>query len=190
MSKNKGFLEEIVDMYILYKFRYVILIIIFAAIAVLIFVTPKMDKEYQNYGYTGYTDKIKYDQWTGEIIPKQEIETYNNDDKYITNSKGEQITFKQMKDLIKQYEQTHGGSFANIKQEKLEALTSICDILIKDYLELDYEVVPFGRPSDNMYNLKIKGEYEDSYYSNITSSQYLAGFVKEVVRDKYKKQMK
>ena len=103
MSKNKSFFEELADIYLLYKLRYFIGAAVIAFIVICIIVIPKMDSEYQKYGYDSYTDNIKHDNWTGEIIPKQEIDTYSNDNKYIINSKGEQVTFGQMKDLIRQF---------------------------------------------------------------------------------------
>lgn len=52
-----------------------------------------LDREYQQYGYTGFTDNIKYDEWTHKVIPKNEIGTYNNNNKYITKSNGEKVYF-------------------------------------------------------------------------------------------------
>lgn len=174
-------------MYLAYKFWYVIPAVMVAVIAIFIFVTPKIDKKYQKYGYTGYNDNIKHDLWTGEIIPKQEIDTYNNDEKYIINSKSEQIKFNQMKELIKQYNQIQGNN-AFINESNLDSLTSICNILLKDYLDLDFEIKPFGNLYDKNYVFKVKGEYENSYYSDFSSTPYLEGLVKEVVKDKYRSQ--
>lgn len=149
-------------------------------------VSPQVDKEYQQYGYTGLSDNIKYDTWTGEIIPKQEISTYNNDNKYITNAKGEQIRFSQMKKLIKEFGEIQ-GSYASFNGEKVESIDSICNIILREYLDLNYEIVNWGNSSNN-YVLQIKGDYEKSYYSEISNSSELEGLVKEVVKDKYRNQ--
>lgn len=82
-------------------------------IGILIFkIEMDLYEENKKYGYYGFWDNVEYDTWTDEIIPKQEIDTYNNDDKYITNSKGKKIYFKQIKELlnsIKNYKETIGG---------------------------------------------------------------------------------
>ncbi len=145
-----------------------------------------IDKEYQKYGYSGYSDNIQYDTWTNEIIPKQEIATYNNDEKYITNSKGEQIKFLQIKVLLDEFGEIQ-GSYASISKDKIQSIDYICNTLLRDYLDLDYETKSFDN-SDDKFVIKIKGDYEDSYYSEISTRSELEGLVKEVIQDKYKKQ--
>lgn len=143
-------------------------------------------KERKKYGYSRFWENEEYDTWTGEIIPKQEIDTYNNDDKYIINSNGEEIKFKQIKELLNQYKEIQ-GNYGNIRKNKLDKVTNICDILIKDYLDLDYEVEKF-EDSSNMYKLKMKGEYENTYYNDISSASSLERLVREVVGKKYREQ--
>ena len=60
-------------------------------------------------------DHIEYDSWTDEIIPKQEISTYSNDEKYITNSKGEEIKFSQMKEEIERFREVQETMLAFLK---------------------------------------------------------------------------
>ena len=83
--------------YILYKFRWVIFIGIISFVAIIFSVKEALDKEYQQYGYTGFSDNIKYDEWTDEVLPKDEISTYNNDNKYIAKSTGEKVYFLDIK---------------------------------------------------------------------------------------------
>lgn len=149
-------------------------------------VSSDLNKEYKKYGYSSYTDNIKYDTWTGEIIPKQEIYTFSNDNKYITNSKGEQIKFAQMKELIKQFGNIQ-GSYASFTEDKVRNIDDICNTLLRDYLDLNYEIINWGE-SPNNYVLQIRGEYEKSYYSEISNPAELEGLVKEVVKDKYRSQ--
>ena len=73
MSKNDDILSQIGGMYILYKLRWVILIGIIIFGVVIFFVNGDLDNEYQQYGYNGFSDNIKYDEWTDEIIPKNKI---------------------------------------------------------------------------------------------------------------------
>ena len=58
---------------------------------------------------------------------------------------------------------------------------------MRDYLDLDYKIVNWGESFDD-YVLQIKGDYENSYYSEIANPSYLEGLVKEVVKDKYRSQ--
>lgn len=183
---NNGILSKIGQAFILYKFSGMILFCIIVLLMIFFIVSPQVDKEYQKYGYTGLSDNIKYDDWTGEIVPKAEIETFNNDNKYIINSKGEQIKFGQMKELIKQFSEIQ-GNYASVKADKVERIDKICNTLLRDYLELNYEIVKFG-DSGKEYVIEIRGDYEKSYYSTISSSASLRGLVKEVVKDKYRKQ--
>lgn len=149
-------------------------------------VSSDLNKEYKKYGYSSFNDNIKYDTWTGEIIPKQEINTFNNDNKYITNSKGEQIKFTQIKELIKQFGNIQ-GNYASFTGDKVRNIDTICNTLLKDYLDLNYEIINYGESSNN-YVLQIRGEYEKSYYSEISNPAELEGLVQEVVKDKYRSQ--
>ena len=92
MSKGNDILSSIGGMYILYKLRWIIFIGIIVLAIIVFSVKGDLDKEYQQYGYTGFSDNIKYDEWTDEVIPKDEIQTYNNDNKWITKSNGEKTT--------------------------------------------------------------------------------------------------
>lgn len=95
MSKNP--VDRLFDFIIAYKLRFLIITILII-LAIIIFITKKdMDNEYKKYGYTGFCDTIKYDDYTKENIPKNEISTYNNDNKFITNKKGQTIYFYQIK---------------------------------------------------------------------------------------------
>lgn len=123
----------------------------------------------------------------GMIIPKYKIETYSNDDKYIVNLKGEKVSFKQIKDLIEQYRIVQENN-AFVKEENLNELTSICDVLLKEYLDLDYKVIKSDNPDMNEYQFKVSGKYEDSYYNEFASISYLDGLVRTVVKELYRSQ--
>ena len=53
-------------MYIVYKLRWIILIGIIILAVIIFPVKGELDSEYQQYGYTGFNDNIKYDEWTDE----------------------------------------------------------------------------------------------------------------------------
>ena len=75
-----------------------------------------------------------------------------------------------------------------LKEENLNELTSICDVLLKEYLDLDYKVIKSDNPNMNEYRFKVSGKYEDSYYNEFTSTSYLEGLVRTVVKELYRGQ--
>ena len=187
MSKNSNFFTDIGTAYIIYKLRWIIVIGIILFGSIFFFMKRDIDNDYKKYGYTGIMDNIKYDEWTGEIIPKAEINTYTSDNKYITNSKGNKITVAQIEDLLKQYGEIQ-GSYASFNESKKESLDSICNILLREYLDLDYEIKQFGEASSHNYRFQIVGNYSENYYSNFSTPSDLRSLSKEVFIDKYKKE--
>lgn len=187
MLKNKNWLSKFSKFYIVYELRGIIVVCLIVIGIFAFSESKRLDKKYQQYGYSGHMDNIQYDNWTGEIIPKYKIETYSNDDKYIVNLKGEKVSFKQIRDLIEQYRIVQGNN-AFVKEENLNELTSICDMLLKKYLDLDYKVIKSDNPNMNEYRFKVSGKYEDSYYNEFTSTPYLEGLVRTVVKELYRSQ--
>ena len=187
MSKNSNLFSDIGTAYIIYKLRWIIVIGIILFGSIFFFMKRDIDNDYKKYGYTGIMDNIKYDEWTGEIIPKTEINTHTSDNKYITNSKGNKITVAQIEDLLKQYGEIQ-GSYASFNESKKDSLDNICNILLREYLDLNYEIKHFGDENSKCYRFQIIGDYEDNYYSWISSPSDLRGLVKEVFKDKYCKQ--
>ena len=187
MSKNNDILSKLGSAWIIYKLRWLIVIGIILFIVIFVVINHDMNKEYQQYGYSSWTDNIKYDEWTGEIIPKAEINTHTSMSKYITNSKGNKITVNQIEDLVKQYGEIQ-GSYASFNESKKESLDSICNILLREYLDLDYEIKPFGEASSHNYRFQIVGDYSENYYSNFSTPSDLRSLSKEVFIDKYKKE--
>ena len=187
MSKNNSFLSDIGTAYIIYKLRWLIIIGIILFAGIFFFINKDMDKEYQEYGYSGWSDNIKYDEWTGEIIPKSEIATYTSNNKYITNSKGNKITVAQIEDLLKQYGEIQ-GSYASFNESKKDSLDNICNTLLREYLDLNYEIRPFGELSSHNYRFQIVGDYESNYYSDFSTPSDLRSLTKEVFKDKYEKE--
>lgn len=187
MLKNKNWLSKFSKFYIVYELRGIIIVCLIAIGIFAFSESKRLDKKYQQYGYFGYMDNIQYDNWTGEIIPKYKIETYSNDDKYIVNLKGEKVSFKQIKDLLEQYRVVQENN-AFVKEENLNELTSICDVLLKEYLDLDYKVIKSDNSDMNEYQFKVSGKYEDSYYNYFTSTSYLEGLVRNVVQEMYRSQ--
>ena len=187
MSKNNDILSKLGSAWIIYKLRWLIVIGIILFIVIFVVINHDMNKEYQQYGYSSWTDNIKYDEWTGEIIPKAEINTHTSMSKYITNSKGNEITVAQIEELVKQYGEIQ-GSYASFNESKKESLDSICNILLREYLDLDYEIKPFGEANSHNYRFQIVGDYSENYYSNFSTASDLRSLSKEVFIDKYKKE--
>lgn len=186
MAKNKNIFDELGNAFLIYHFRWIIIIGIILFVVLFFIINNDLNKEYQEYGYSSWSDNIKYDQWTGEIIPKNEIENYSSDKKFITNSKGEEISVARIKILLNKYEEIQ-GDYTSISEDRKDALDVICNILLRNYLDLDYEITFDGNNSKH-YMIQIIGEYENNYYSWFSLSSELKGLVKEVFKDKYNKQ--
>lgn len=187
MSKNNDVLSQLGSAWIIYKLRWLIIIGLIIFVAIFFVINHDMNEEYQKYGYSSWTDNIKYDEWTGEIIPKSEINTYSSDSKYITNSKGNKITVAQIEELVKQYSDIQ-GSYASFNESKKDSLDDICNTLLREYLDLDYEIKKFGGENSHNYRFQIVGDYSENYYSDFSTPSDLRSLSKEVFKDKYCKQ--
>ena len=188
MSKGNDILSSIGGMYILYKLRWIIFVGIIILAIIVFSVKEDLDKEYQQYGYTGFSDNIKYDEWTDEVIPKDEIQTYNNDNKWITKSNGEKVYFSDIKEQLNAYEKLQ-GNYAFIKEEKIEQVKNICDILFQNYFEIEYSI---DKTSDgNSYLIHLKnftanGMYYEEY--SIGSYSDMRSIIKYLVKGIYREQ--
>lgn len=89
--------------------------------------------------------------------------------------------------MLEQYRAVQENN-AFVKEENLNELTSICDVLLKEYLDLDYKVIKSDNSDMNEYQFKVSGKYEDSYYNYFTSTSYLEGLVRNVVQEMYRSQ--
>ena len=187
MSKNNDVLSQLGSAWIIYKLRWLIIIGLIIFVAIFFVINYDMNEEYQKYGYSSWTDNIKYDEWTGEIIPKSEINTYSSDSKYITNSKGNKITVAQIEELVKQYSDIQ-GSYASFNESKKDSLDDICNTLLREYLDLDYEIKKFGVENSHNYRFQIVDDYSEIYYSDYSTPSDLRSLSKEVFKDKYCKQ--
>ena len=188
MSKNKDILSQIGGIYILYKLRWIILIGIIILTIIILSVKVDLDNEYQQYGYAGFNDNIEYDEWTDEVIPKDEISTYNNDNKYITKSNGEKVYFADIKEQLNAYEELQ-DNYAFIKPENVEQAKSICDVLFLNYFELSYSI---DKTSDgNSYLIHLKdftanGMHYDDY--SIGPAYEMKNIIKYLVKGIYREQ--
>lgn len=188
MSKSDDALSQIGGIYILYKLRWLILIGIIILVIIILSVKGDLDNEYQQYGYTGFSDNIKYDEWTDEIIPKDEIEIYNNDNKYITKSNGENVYFADIKEQLDDYEKLQ-DNYAFIKPENVEQAKNICDVLFLNYFELPYSI---DKTSDgNLYLIHLKdftanGMHYDDY--SIGPAYEMRNIIKYLVKGIYREQ--
>lgn len=188
MGKNNDILDAIGEIYLLYKFKWIIVIGIIFFLAVFFMTKPDLDKEYQEYGYFGWLDKIKYDEFTDEIIPKSEIETYNNDSKYIIKSNGEKVYFSQIKAQRMAYEQVQ-GTYAFIAKKRVEQVRNICNILLTDYFELNYtieKVKDLDSYQIHIRDITINGIYHEDY--EIGSISDMERFIKYLVKGIYREQ--
>lgn len=188
MSKSNDILSSIGGIYILYKLRWVILVGIIVFGVIIFSVKGDLDKEYQQYGYTGFSDKIEYDEWTHEIIPKNEIGTYNNDNKYITKSSGEKVYFADIKKQLNAYEKLQ-ENYMFIKPKNIEQTKVICDVLFTSYFELPYSVDATSDGNSYLIHLKdfkANGKYYDDY--SIGPAFEMENIIKYLVKGIYREQ--
>lgn len=163
--------DSIVNAYIIYKFLpIVVIIIIVLIIGYFKFAKPVFD-EHELYGYSKF-ETARIDPMTGEIIPKSQINSYDNSSKTILDVNGNQISFGEINKMI-------DNICSYIKEtgivENKELLTEKCQLLLKDKLGIDYEI------KDN--NLYIKNEY-------ISSKIDCRDIINEIVKKMYREQNK
>ena len=182
MSKNDNLFGQIGNIFLIYKFRWLILIVIIFTSILIYDIIKDLNKEPIEKGYSGFFDDIKYDEWTGEIIPRNEIYSYNNDNKYIMNQKGERIYFYQIKVQINEYEKIQ-AQYGFIKEKDKETIDNICKKLLNDYLDVEYE---WSRTSNSQYEIYIKNYGKYGTYIGATSD--LRSFVVEKIKKIYKEQ--
>lgn len=187
MSKKSWF-DSVCNFILLYKLRFIILAIVIILGVIIFNVQKDLDNEYRQYGYTGFFDNIKYDDWTKEVIPKDEISSYNNDNKFIVNSKGETVYFYQLKQKIEEYRNVQ-GQYAYLTDERKSKVEGVCDTLLRNFLNIDYEF----KLCENMgaYEICLKscivnGKDRSGYCFG--SSSDLESLVKEFVRGVYREQ--
>lgn len=113
----------------------IIVITIILVIGYFMFAKPVYE-EYERLGYkSGETAII--DPMTGNIIPKNEIDTYNNDRVELITDYGEIVHLGEIKLILENMKNSIGGS-GQIKDKK--TLKEKCDILFTKYLSVEYEI--------------------------------------------------
>ena len=138
--------------------------------------------------YAVDADNIKYDEWTDEIIPKNKIETYNNDNKYITKSNGDKVYFADIKQQLTAYEELQ-GDYAFIKADNVDKCKSICDVLFLSYFELSYSIDKISDGNSYLIHLKdftANGMHYDDY--SIGPTYEMRSIIKYLVKGIYREQ--
>lgn len=181
---NKTSFDRIMDYITIYKFRWIIIGVIIVVAIFCLIAHHNLDKEYQNYGYSGYNDNVVYDEWTGNIVPKYMSDSHSDSDDFIINDKGNKITVAQIEEQINAYKNVQDSKMF-ITEENKNLLIPICDILLKEYLDANYEVVKVNmKSSANFYNFKIQGKYYVKSNCEFSSTEQLREIVKNIFREK------
>ncbi len=116
-------------------FILIIIALIIFTIGYFVFAKPLNDK-YKELGYkAGETAFI--DPMTGNIIPKNELETYDNGRIELITEDGETVYLGEIKLILEEMKKLIGGS-GEIKDK--EKLKGECDILLTKYLSVEYEI--------------------------------------------------
>ena len=76
----------------------------------------------------------------------------------------------------------------SFNESKKDSLDNICNTLLREYLDLNYEIKPFGETNSHNYRFQIIGDYSENYYSDFSTPSDLRSLTKEVFKDKYNKQ--
>ena len=158
----------------------ILAVIAFIALLIGVYIVP--NAKYKQYGYTGANDNIVHDEYTGEIVPKNEIETYDNSKKYIVTSKGEKVTIKEIKAILAGYKSIQGDT-KYISEENKDAIDGVCNTLFKKFLDVNYEIQQAGK---YRYQIHIIGKYEKYSRFNISTYSEVEDIVKIIIKDKYK----
>lgn len=132
----KKIIDSIFNAYLIYKLMpIIIIIIILLVIGYFKFAKPVYD-DHESYGYSTF-ETARIDPMTGEIIPKSQINNYDNSNKTILDVNGNEISFayiNRLRDSICSYIKGAGI----IENEEL--LTGACQLLLKDRLGVDFEI--------------------------------------------------
>lgn len=162
---NKNFLEQIGKIFLLYKLRWVILIGIILMGVIIISLSKSMDKEYQEYGYSGFFDNIKYDEWTDEVIPKDKINSPTIKYKSITTPDGSNVSEKEFEYYVEEYRKVQ-DSYGYLTEERKSQVESLINMLFGLMFKIDYS---FEKTSTNtlyiihLKNFDANGVHYDDY---------------------------
>lgn len=186
-QKEHSALNDLMTGYIIYVFRWPIIIILIVVVIFFWWIFHDLNKEYKENGYTGLWDKtVEYDDWTGEIIPKDELDTYNNDNKYIKLPSGEKVYFYQIKQKIEEFEAVQGENDNIITTEEQQQLDPIVKAVVTDYFGIEFTWS--GSAEKNSFNVSL--ENYDGYPSSISSISDFRLFVNDNVKRIYEEQNK
>lgn len=132
----KKLIETLLNIYLIWIFLPIITIIIIAFIVGYFKFAKPVYKEHETYGY-GKFETAKIDPMTGEIIPKSELNSYDNSNKTILDVKGNKVYFSQINNL-KESISSKIKSSGEIKEKEL--LQKECKLLLEDILGISFEI--------------------------------------------------
>ena len=143
----KRIINDLVNSYLILKFLPLIIIII----ALLIFgyfnfAKPIYEESRKN-GY-GIFETERIDPMTGEVIPKSQIDTYNNSYKTIIDARGKETPFfyiSKLRDSICDY--LNEG----ITSDNKGLITGGCQLLLQNTLGVDFEITDNELYVNNMW---------------------------------------
>ena len=130
-----------------------------------------MDREYQEYGYSGFFDNIKYDEWTDEIIQKDKIDSPTIEYKSIVTTNGSNVSEKELEYYVEEYRKVQ-DSYEYLTEERKSQVESLIDMLFGLMFKIDYS---FEKTSTNtsytihLKNFDANGIHYDDYEIGPTS---------------------
>lgn len=153
MNKKRGeanmkkIINDLVNSYLILKcLPFIIIIIALLTVGYFKIAKPIYEENKKN-GY-GIFETAKIDPMTGEVIPKSQIDTYNNSNKTIIDARGKETNLfyiSKMRDSICDY--LNEG----ITSDNKGLITGGCQLLLQDTLGVDFEIIGNELYVNNMW---------------------------------------
>ena len=182
MSK---FFKELCDFWLIYVFRFPIIIVIILLIILGVGAKKSLDKEYKQLGYSGFYDNtITYDKWTDEVIPKNQIGSDEIKEKSIATSKGN-ITEKELEEYLNKYNDAQGSRMF-ITNDRVDKVRPIVDELFSQRLGIEYTIEKEAKM--DVYEVHLKNfDIGETHYDDYSfeSTEDLRDILEKIFKANY-----
>lgn len=171
MNKEKSLLDQIITALIIYKFRWLLVLLIIVGAVMFFFISQDLNREPIENGYSGFFDNIKYDEWTNEIIPKDEIYSPTIKYKSIQTPDGSNVSENELENFIEEYRKIQ-DNYGFLTEERKNKVESLVNMLFKLMFKIDYS---FEKTATNtsytihLKNFDANGIHYDDYEIGATS---------------------
>lgn len=165
----KKIINDLVNSYLILKLLpLIIIVIVLLILGYFKFVKP-IDEERRKNGYSIF-EAERIDPMTGEIIPKSQIDTYNNSNKTIIDAKGKETNLYY---ISKQRDSICNYLNEGITSDNKSLIIGGCQLLLEDTLGANFQIIDNELYVNNMW---------------ISGSNDFRDTVNEIVKQIYRKQ--